>query len=230
VNVSPNFAFDMPSGAVGTSLLEGSSPQASVNGPHVTVQGPFAPGRTLVQVACELAVGSASLQLTPRFPASLEQLSVIVKKTGDIRITSPQLASQQDMTASGETFIAGAGRGVGAGQPIVLTLENLPHHSAVPRSIALSLAAVIIIGGVWMSRRPDDTEAKAAERKRLIARREKLFAELVRLENDHRNGKVGQNRYASRREEIIAALEHIYGALDSDNLGPDPANHPGIAA
>ncbi|PWT81955.1 MAG: hypothetical protein C5B57_09525 [Blastocatellia bacterium] len=230
VNVSPNFAFDMPSGAVGTSVLEGSSPQASVNGPRVTVQGPFAPGRTLVQVACELAVGSASLQLTQRFPASLEQLSVIVKKTGDIRITSPQLASQQDMTASGETFIAAAGRGVGAGQPIVLTLDNLPHHSAVPRWIALSLVTAIIIGGVWMSRRPDDAEAKAAERKRLFARREKLFAELIRLENDQRNGKVGQNRYASRREEIIAALEHVYGALDSDNLGPDPANHPGVAA
>jgi hypothetical protein len=230
VNPSQNFVFDMPTGARGTSLLEGSSPQASVNGPRVTVQGPFAPGRTLVQVACEMAVGSASLELTQRFPATLEQLSVIVKKMGDIKITSPQLASQQDMTASGETFIAAAGRGVAAGQPIVLTLDNLPHHSAVPQRVALTLVAVIIVGGVWMSRRPDDAEAKAAERQRLIARREKLFAELVRLENDQRSGKVGQNRFASRREEIIAALEHIYGALDSDNLGPDPVNRPGIAA
>ena len=69
VNPQSPFAFDMPAGCVGTSLLRGSSPQASVDGPHVVVQSPFAPGRTLVQVACELSVARASLQLTQRFPA-----------------------------------------------------------------------------------------------------------------------------------------------------------------
>ena len=37
---------------------------------RVTVQGPFAPGRTLVQVARDVPAGTASLELTQRFPAA----------------------------------------------------------------------------------------------------------------------------------------------------------------
>ena len=224
VNPPAAFMFDMPTGAVGTTVMEGSSPQASVNGTRVRVQGPFAPGRTLVQVACEIPSPSGTLELTQRFPASLEQLAVVVKKVGGTRLTSPQIASQQDMTAQGETFIAATGPAVRAGQPIVLTLDGMPHHSAAARWIALALAALIVAIGVWASTRPEDRAARAAERKRLLSRRDKLFHELVRLETDHRNARVGQTRYATRREELMTALEHIYGALDSDDTGPEPAD------
>jgi hypothetical protein len=37
--------------------------------------------------------------------------------------------------------------------------------------------------------------------------------ELVRLEQDHRRGKVDAARFAARREELIAALEGVYAAL-----------------
>src|SRR5207249_4513939 len=120
------FEFDMPAGATRTSILEGSSQQASNKGPHVVVQGPFAPGRTLVQVASEMPVNSGSLQVTQTFPATFEQIGVIVKKTGSTKLVSPQFSRQQDMTASGETFIAAAGGAVPAGQPIVFTLDDLP--------------------------------------------------------------------------------------------------------
>ena len=74
-----------------------------------------------------------------------------------------------------------------------------------------------------MSRRSDEANAREAERKRLVARREKLFADLVRLEREHHAGKVAEARYASRRDALMIALEQIYGALD-DDLGPEPAN------
>jgi hypothetical protein len=48
------------------------------------------------------------------------------------------------------------------------------------------------------------------------ARREKLFQDLVRLENDHRNGR-GDCALAGRREELVAALERVHGALDTDD-------------
>ena len=79
------------------------------------------------------------MQLTQRFPATLEQLAVVVKKLGDIKLASPQLNRQQEMTASGETYIAATGGSVAAGQPIELSLDNLPHQSTLPRWIALSL-------------------------------------------------------------------------------------------
>jgi hypothetical protein len=76
-----------------------------------------------------------------------------------------------------------------------------------------------------------DATARQAERKRLIARREKLFQELVRLENEHRRGRIEPPKFATRREELLQALEQVYGALDSDDISPEPADHrPGLAA
>ena len=222
VNTAKPFTFDMPKEALGTTLLQGSSPQASVSGNHVLVQGPFAPGGTFVQVACEVPTSADSYAISPRFPAQLEQLAVVVKKLGDTKLASPAISRQQDLTEQGESFIAAAGGPVPPDQAIELTISGLPHHSAVPRWTALGLAIVIIALGAWAASKPAAAEpSRAAERKRLIARREKLFAELVRLEQDYRSGRVDPAKYAVRRDELIGALEPLYGALDVETAAPD---------
>jgi hypothetical protein len=150
-----------------------------------------------------------------------------VKKLGDTKLASPQLPSQQEMTASGETFIAASGGAVTAGQAIELTLTNLPHHSSMPRWIALSLAGLIAIGGVWLSGQRGGQEPLSAEHKRLIGRRDKLFNELVRLEHDRKGNRVGQARYETRRQELVSALEQVYGALDREDIDPRDPGAPG---
>ena len=229
-NPSAPFTFDMPTGAVGTGLLEGSSPQASVSGSHVRVQGPFAPGRTPIQVACEIPALGGSLELSQKFPAELEQLVVVVKKIGATRLRSSQIANQQDMTAQGQTFIAATGGSVPAGHAVVLNLEDLPHHSTAPRRTALALALAIIAGGFWGATRPADRAARAVERQRLFVRRDKLLGELVRLESEHRAGRGNDARYVTRREELVTALEHIYGALDSEDTSAEPAHRARLVA
>ena len=55
--------------------------------------------------------------------------------------------------------------------------------------------------------------------------------DLARLEQDRRGGRgpyADQARYAARREELMAALETVYSALDED--GPEPADRAGVAA
>ena len=216
VNPPKPFTFEMPPGALGTAVLQGSSPQASVIGPRVIVQGPFAPGVTYFEVGCELPVTSGTLEITTRFPAKLDELAVAVKKLGDIRLSSPSIVNQRDMTVQGEVYIAASGGTVPADQPISLVLSGLPHHSSTPRFIALALAVIIVLAGVWVATqsRPDSARV---ERQRLIARREKLFGELVRLETDARNGRVGQDKYGPRREHLISNLELVYGALDDSH-------------
>jgi hypothetical protein len=231
VDPAKTFTFDMPTGALGTSLLRGSSPQAAVSGTHVRVQGPFAPGATLVQVACELHSPSGTLEITQRFPAQLEQLAVVVKKLGDTKLSSPMIAAQQDLNADGVAYIRASGAAVPADRPIQLVLSDLPHHSAAPRLVALVLAVAIVLAGVWAStRKPGDEPNRVTERKRLVARREKLLADLVRLERDHLNGRGDRGRYAARREELVAALEIVYGALDGDDTDPASADRAGRAA
>jgi hypothetical protein len=231
VNASKLFMFDMPKGAVGTTLMEGSSKLATVSGNRVRVQGPFPPGRTVVQVACQLPAGSGEVNVAQKFPAKLDQLAVIVKKVGDATVKSPQFERQQEFPADNEVYIASTGRAVPAGQEIAIDVAGLPHHSSSPRWIALSLAMVIIVAGVFAARRPDsDVQRRAAERKRLVTKRDRLFNDLVKLEHDRRAGRVDDRRYSGRREELIAALEQTYGALDTDEYDAEPPDRGGVAA
>ena len=231
VNPPTPFAFELPSGATGSTIMDGSSPQASVKGLHVSVQGPFAPGHTFVQVASELPALGGSIDIAQRLPANLAQLSVIVKKVGETTLKSPQLKEQREMPADGEVYIAATGGPVTAGQAIELTVDGVPHHSQAPSRVALALSAVVVLIGVWFATRPTgDAAAQAADRKRLIARREKLFGELTRLEHDHRNGRGDERRYAARRDDLVASLEQIYSALDTGDTGPEPAGRAGLAA
>ena len=203
-------------------MLEGSSPQASVDESHVRVSGPFPPGQTLVQVAAEIPFEGESLPLTQRFPAALERLVVVVKKVGNTRLESAQISAQQQMTASGESFIAATGGAVAAGLPVSLSLVGLPHQSTAPRRIALALAGLIIVAGAWVMGRGPDDDQRDEERRQLTKRRDRLFAELVRLEHEHRDGRIGTSSYTARREQLIAALEQVYGALDSEDMDPGP--------
>ncbi len=217
VNPPTPFEFEMPAGAGSATVLEGSSPLATANGLWVHVAGPFPPGDTVVQVATTLAIDRGTLDISQHFPAPFETLAVIVRKLGDLKLTSPQLVRQQEIPdpASGETAIVGEGGTIAAGQTFVLTLSGLPHHSAVPRWTALMLALGIAVVGTWASATPEDPK-KRNDRQPLIARREKLFQELVRLENDRRANRGDRLRYITRREELVSALEQLYGALDTD--------------
>ncbi|HWW85822.1 MAG TPA: hypothetical protein VNZ26_19630 [Vicinamibacterales bacterium] len=239
VNTATPFAFDLPKEAAGAGIMGGSSPKANVTGNHVTVQGPFPPGHTYVQVASQLPTRGGEFDMAQVFPATFEELAVVVKKVGDATLSSPQISAQRELPAQGEMFIAATGGAVPAGQPVSLSLANLPHRSSAPRIGALSLATLIVGVGVWATTRPDERAVgRAAERKRLIGRRDKLFADLVRLENDRRDGRPAaqagfdERRYKTRREELVSALERIYSALDDDdeNSGPEPAGRPDLAA
>lgn len=223
VNPEKPFVFTMPADAVGTTVIQGSSPLASNKGTQVTVAGPFPPGTTAIQVAAEFPVGSGTVQLAQAFPAPMAQLVVIAKKSGDLKLASPQFTRSEESVIEGTAVVLGIGGEVPAGQTFAITMSGLPHHSSAPRNIALVLVALIVVLGVWSASSSGSTD-RAGERQRLIARREKLLQELVRLEQDHRRGKVDEARYAAKREELLRTLEHVYGALDEDGAGPEPAN------
>jgi hypothetical protein len=232
VNPRTPFEFELPTDAAGAALMEGPQAQVSIIGTRVRVQGPFAPGATFVQIGFVLPQSGDTVAMAQPFPANMENLGVIVKKVGDAKLTSPQLSRQQEMPASGQTYIAAAGGAVPAGTPIQLTVTGLPHHSVWPRYTALGLAIAVVLMGVWLGGRAS-SRASSEVRKQLLSRREKLFQELVRLENDHRRSKGGDvPRYGVRREELLAQLEHVYGALEIEGASPspDPTGRPGVAA
>jgi hypothetical protein len=230
VNPPTPFLFDVPRESTSTTILQGSSPLATSSGNHIRVGGPFPSGKTTVQIGLDLPLSDGTVSFTQAFPATLESFAVIAKKAGAMKLASPQIQQQQDTAVEGTPVIIGAGGTLQAGQPFSVSITGLPHHSSAPRRVALTLAAAVALAGVWASTRREDPTTRAGERKRLVARREKLFQDLVRLEHDHRRGRIDTRRFAARREDLLTALEQVYGALDSDDSSPEPTGRAGLAA
>lgn len=208
--------FEVPDGAEHLALLEGSSPLAMAAGDRVNVKGPFPPGPTVVQFAYTMPYAGGSASITQRLPAALARLSVVAQKVGDMSLSSPQLAQQREMSAEGQTYVIGQGAPLAAGSDITFAFAGLPHQPLWPRNLALALACIILLGGAWGAVRGRHGRGAAAERARLHAERERLFAELTRLEEAHSSGSADPGAYAVRRRELVVALERIYAALDEE--------------
>src|SRR5262249_30552645 len=148
------FVLELPRRATGTTIMEGSSPQAKVRGGAVVVEGPFPPGHTFVQAAYMLPGEGGTVDIAQKFPAKIDQLAVVVKKVGDTTLQSPQLRSQRELPADNDVFIAAEGGELRAGQPLQLTISGFPHQSSAPRIVALTLALLIALAGVWAATRP----------------------------------------------------------------------------
>jgi hypothetical protein len=209
--------FDLPDEGLGAGMLEGSAPQAVIAGKQVRVNGPFLPGSTLVQFGYSLPIDGNTATVDQRLPVDLNQVSVMAQKVGNMELRSAQIAEHRDMPLQGETFIVGKGPGVAAGQTVSFTFTGLPHRALWPRNVALILAVAILLAGVWASARPGKPAAAHDERRRrLDAKRDRLFGELTALEDQYRKQSIDPERYASRRGELIAALERIYSEMDGE--------------
>ncbi len=149
VDVGGPLVFNLPREARGATVLEGSSPQATANGPRITVTGPFAPGTTVVQAAYELPYSGPVARFEQAWPAALQQLTIVVQQIGGLAIASPQIQSKRDVVDQGQALILATGPGIAAGQSLALEISGLPHQPTWPRTLALAMAAVIAVVGIW---------------------------------------------------------------------------------
>ena len=206
--------FQLPAAAVGAGMMEGSTPAAVAAGGRVTVNGPFAPGNTIVQFGYSVPLGAEEVVLAQKLPAPITQVSVVTQKVGALQFSSPQVTERREMPADGQTFIVGQGGAMKAGDTLTFKLSGLPHRSVWPRNVALFLAAVIVAGGAWGATRSGPTPGHSARRGQLQARRDKLFGELAALEVQRRTGTIDSPAYASRRADLVTSLEALYADLE----------------
>jgi hypothetical protein len=206
--------LDLPEGAGGAGMLEGSAPNAVVAGHRVTVTGPFAPGNTLVQFGYSVPLGRGEITLAQRLPAPLTQVAVIAQKIGGMQVSSPQITERREMAAEGQTYIVGQGGAVKAGDTVTLTFTGLPHRATWPRNVALLVSTVILAAGAWAAMRGTGGTVQSTRRGQLNTRRDKLFTELADLETERRKGAVDPARYAARRAELVTSLEDLYVELE----------------
>ena len=226
VEPEPPFEFRLPPGAQSGTVLGGSTPRTLVDGPRVWVQGAFEPGVTPVHVASILPYSGDGLVLSQVFPADFEQLLVFVEQWGALDVASAQIERRGEMGAE-ETglsaLIWGTGRRVPAGEPVVLELSGLPHHAGWPRIVTLALSGLIVAIGIVGSAGAGGP-AGPDRREALERRREKLFTELVKVERQHRQGRIQATRYGTRRAELVDQLQNVLRELDEGlGVGAAPA-------
>ena len=133
VDIGGPLVFDLPREARGATVMEGSSPQATANGPRITVTGPFAPGVTSVQAAYKLPYSGGTARIEQKMPAAWQQATVIVQQLGGLSLASPQLPSTQDVNDQGQALILGSGPGLAAGQSLTIEISGLPHRAVWPQ-------------------------------------------------------------------------------------------------
>jgi len=217
VRVDAPLVFELPEGAGAAGIMQGSTPNAVAAGKRVTVTGPFPPGNTVVQFAYSVPLGSEEIVLAQKLPVQMAQLAVVAQKIGGMQMSSPQIAEKREMQAEGQTYIVGQGGAVRAGDTVTLTFSGLPHRSAWPTNVALALVVIILAAGIWGATRRNITAPHAARLGQLNARRDKLFSELAALDAQRRKGTIEAGPYASRREQLVTALEDLYAGLERES-------------
>ena len=228
VTTSGPIILDLPKTAEGAGPIEGSSPQVVIRAGRITVMPPFQPGATAVNVGYTMPYYGGDLTISQKLPIAAAGTSVAVRKLGDMEVVSPQITSQQRTSLNGNEYIIASGQPIPADGVLTLDLKGLPHHSTTPRTIAAVLVGLVAVIGLWGMFGGRNRAAEGARRKRLEARREKAFAEFVKLEEQKRTGKIDAARHQTRRAVLLAQLERIYGELD--DARPTSGGDEGLAA
>jgi len=204
--------LDLPEGAGGARVMQGSFAGATARGDRVTIAGPFPPGTSSIQVGFQLLYDGAEATVRQTFPAPLQRVSVFAEKVGPLEIASPQFTDRGEVKAGdGTPFLSGSGGALAGGTELTIQLTNLPHHTTWPRNLALGIAALIVAVGAWLAVRRDSGDD---ERRRLRAQRDSLYRELVKVEEQRRAGRIDDERYQARRQHLMSQLEQVYGELD----------------
>lgn len=149
VDIGGPLIFELPQGSRGTSILPDSSKQATANGPRVIVTGPFAPGTTKVQMAYELPYRGSAARLKQVWPATLQQLTLIVEQHGAMDMASAQIGSRNTMVNEGQPLMFANGPAIPAGQALTVDLSGLPNHPEWPMWSALTIGLGLMGWGLW---------------------------------------------------------------------------------
>ena len=212
IDIGGPLLIELPTGAAGPSVMQGSSPNASVRADLLTITGPFPPGVTAAQVAFTLPQAGAATTIRQRWPAAMAQVFVGVEKIGAIQVSSPNLTGTREMqTENGSVFIMGTGGRINANEELVINLSGIPAHSYAPRNAVLALVVLIFLIGGYFAFSP--AKAHAVLDDKLRARKEKLLSDLVALERRRRE-KALSAAEESKLQRVTSELERVVSELD----------------
>jgi hypothetical protein len=213
----------LPEGAVGAQEMEGSEQLDITPGQGVRLKSPIPPDGaasflTPMRFGYVLpAEGTSRLELRQVLPVVLNEPFILVPAKAGLELEAAGLRKLPDEADSqGEKVYAYTLPPIAAGGTLALNIIGIPARDRSGRTVAAVLCVLLVLGAVVLAGPARGQAAHVADREALAERREKLFAELVELEQQRRDEepRAGANgRLADKRRELVTRLESVYRDL-----------------
>jgi hypothetical protein len=159
--------------------------------------------------------GEAELQIRQPMPFGLESPFIVVPEASKLTLRAAGLKRIEDKTdGSGNTVHRYELPAIGVGGTLAITVVGLPARDRSGQRVVAALTFVLVLLAV-VGLGGKKVGPSANERtNELTARREKLFAELVQVEQARRAaGEKSDAALDRRRKELVTKLEEVYKAL-----------------
>ena len=171
----------------------------------------------MVQFGYSLPIAGATVALEQKLPVPLAQFSLMAQKVGDMEVHSPQIAEHRDMPVQAQTFIVGKGPAVPAGGTSQSRSRGCRIQPVWPRNVALGLAmrsSLAACGPACVARKPTPGTANGAGA--WMPGVTACSPSSWRSRNSTGRARSSPDRYATRRTELVAALERVYAEIDDE--------------
>jgi len=223
----------LPEGFEGTREFEGSTPLDIRAGEGVAVKSPIPPNNgamfaTRLRFGFVMPAGGASsIEIRQPLPFGAEGVRLLVPANANLTVEAAGMRPQPDAKdAQGNVVKIFDLDNIAPGGALALTVRGLPAIAHTGRNIAGILCLLMVVAALIFSPRSRQVAHAEASAAQLTERREKLFAELVALEQRRRQAKAqGKTEEKdpeseSRRNDLVVKLENVYRELAGVEHGP----------
>ncbi len=215
--------FELPVGAMGGTILQGSTAVAKLEGSRVIVPGPFNPGSTPVQFGYRVLSGDGTVRVSQALPLEGPQGTVIVRRFADVEVAVAGERGRREVPIEDRTYRVVTTGPLAAGGAIDVVLTGVPARSRWPQYVTLGLAAAIAAAGLWWTVGPAARRTDA--RDRLRAERASRFEELLAVERRLRGKGAADPELLAQRERLLEEVIELDSQLDDAaaavSAGPD---------
>ena len=219
-------------GALSPQVMPGGPPQLTVDasqaGPPVLLwKGPIPPGDTALSVGFVLK-HHGTLKFQQQMAVAADGIRIVAIKLPDLKIDG--VSDSEDRKWNGRDLVVASAIVPGAGGSLEITLHGLPTDFYQLRIIAVLLALAIGLGFAYLAiyRTSDESAETDRRRQALMAQREALLDEVIRLEDGAApessppgaaSPKKGKAEKSAPRTlaQARADLEDVYRKLDEVN-------------
>lgn len=189
-----------------------------VAGRGVRLRGTFTPGQHELGFRYQVPWdGSKNVAVALGLPPHVARMAVISEATKGMSLRVDGFPPAEPTMAMNGQRILMTERQLRPGDAqldgLRVSLENLPGHGP-GRWIALGLAALAVVGGIWtaLNQSKKGSEARAEVERDAARARERLVEELRALEKAREAGEVGPQTYEQVRRMLVDALGRLLPA------------------